>query len=79
MIRRKCHLTTNRQPFGRTYNIISGGLPNLEVLLSNGGTIDVVAPQKLIISEVMWGSDASLEAPVNSQYIEVQECVRCAD
>ena len=64
--------TTNRQPFGRTYNIISGGLPNLEVLLSNGGTIDLVAPQKLIISEVMWGSDASLAAPVNSQYIEIR-------
>ena len=63
---------TARQPYGLTYNRIAGGLPNLEVLLNNGGTIDVVGPTGLIISEIMWGSDASLDAPVNSQYIELR-------
>ena len=63
---------TARQPYGLTYNRITGGLPNLEVFLSNGGTIDAVGPKALIISEIMWGSDASLTAPVNSQYIELR-------
>ena len=69
---KKSPAATARQPFGLTYNLVDGGLPNLEVLLNNGGTIDIVAPQKLIISEVMWGSDASLDSPVNSQYIELR-------
>ena len=69
---KKSPAATARQPFALTYNLIDGGLPNLEVLLNNGGTIDIVAPQKLIISEVMWGSDASLDSPVNSQYIELR-------
>ena len=69
---KKSPAATARQPFALTYNLIDGALPNLEVLLNNGGTIDLVAPQKLIISEVMWGSDASLDSPVNSQYIEIR-------
>ena len=65
--------TTNRQPFGRTYNIVGGGLPNLEAFLINGGTIDLVAPAAgLVISEVMWGTDASIADSFNSQYIEIR-------
>ena len=66
--------TTNRQPFGRTYNIVGGGgLPNLETFLTNGGTIDLVAPAAgLVISEIMWGSDASIADSFNSQYIEIR-------
>ena len=65
--------TTNRQPFGRTYNIVAGDFPNLEGFLTNGGTIDLVAPAAgLVISEIMWGTDASIQASVNSQYIEIR-------
>ena len=66
-------MLTARQPFGLTYNRIAGTLPNLETLLLNGGTIDIVGPGSLIISEIMWGSDASIEAgSFNSQYIEIR-------
>ena len=69
----KSPVLTARQPFGLTYNRVAGGLPNLETLLLNGGTIDIVGPNSLIISEVMWGSDASIDAgSFNSQYIEIR-------
>ncbi len=72
-------VTTARAPNLQTYNIIKAGLPNLETFLANGGVIDVVSPHAgLIISEVMWGSDASLgsdpDIPVNptdNQWIEL--------
>ena len=64
---------TARQPFGLTYNLIAGGLPNLEAFLINGGTIDLVAPAAgLVISEIMWGSDASIADSFNSQYVEIR-------
>ena len=69
---------TARKPYGLTYNRLAGGLPNLETFLINGGTIDVVGPKKVIISEIMWGSDASLNTAdssgnsFNSQYIELR-------
>ena len=70
---KKSPAATARQPFGLTYNLIAGGLPNLETLLVNGGTIDLVSPNAgLVISEIMWGSDASIKASVNSQYIEIR-------
>ena len=65
-------VATARQPFGLTYNRVAGGLPNLETLLLNGGTIDIVGAESLIISEIMWGTDASVKASVNSQYIEIR-------
>ena len=69
----KSPVLTARQPFGLTYNRVAGTLPNLETLLLNGGTIDLVGPNSLIISEVMWGSDASIDAgSFNSQYIEIR-------
>ena len=71
-------VTTARAPNLQTYNIIKAGLPNLETFLANGGTIDVVSPHAgLIISEVMWGSDASLGSgntaldPTDNQWIEL--------
>ena len=61
-----------RQPFGLTYNLVEGALPNLEMLLINGGTIDIVGPEDLVISEIMWGSDASIDPDsTKSQYIEL--------
>ena len=54
------------------YKIIeAAGIPNLETFLANGGVIDVEGPTALIISEIMWGSDASLADPADSQWIEL--------
>ena len=70
---KKSPADTARQPFGLTYNLIEGGLPNLEALLINGGTIDIVAPAAgLVISEIMWGTDASIADSFKSQYIEIR-------
>ena len=70
---KKSPALTARQPFGLTYNLIAGGLPNLEAFLINGGTIDLVAPAAgLVISEIMWGSDASIADSFNSQYVEIR-------
>ena len=70
---KKSPASTARKPFALTYNLIDGSLVNLEQFLITGGTIDLVAPKAgLVISEIMWGTDASLSAPVNSQYIEIR-------
>ena len=71
---KKSPADTARQPFGLTYNLMNaGGLPNLEAFLINGGTIDLVAPAAgLVISEIMWGSDASIADSFKSQYIEIR-------
>ena len=53
------------------YNVVDLGIPNLETFLANGGTIDLVGPAGIYISEVMWGSDASLDPNNNSQWIEI--------
>ena len=52
------------------YNVVDLGIPNLETFLANGGTIDLVG-SGLYISEIMWGSDASLKPNNNSQWIEI--------
>ena len=54
-----------------TYKLIGADIPNLETLLNNGGVIDVEGPPALVISEIMWGSDASLGDPADSQWIEL--------
>jgi len=61
-----------RTPAQLLYNLRALGLPNLETFLVNGGTIDVVGPEKVVISEIMWGSDASLAPNNNSQWIELK-------
>ena len=61
-----------RSPAELKYNAISVALPNLEAFLGNGGTLDLVSPDAgLVISEIMWGSDASLKVNSNSQWIEI--------
>ena len=57
----------------------NGQMPNLETFLANGGTIDLISPDpesiekgEVIISEIMWGSDASLENGAKSQWLELQ-------
>ena len=61
-----------RTPAQLLYNVVDLGLPNLETFLGNGGTIDLVGPENVIISEIMWGSDASLTPNNNSQWIEIK-------
>ena len=63
---------SERTPAQLLYNVIALGLPNLETFLANGGTIDLIAPNDLVISEIMWGSDASLDDNNKSQWIEIQ-------
>ena len=70
-------VNTGRAPFAQTYNLVAGAIPNLESFLTNGGTIDVAGPKSLVITEIMWGSDASLvdaevSVPSNSQWIELK-------
>ena len=65
-------LASQRTPAELLYNIIDVDLPDLEAFLLNGGTIDLIAPEKVVISEIMWGSDASLEPNKNSQWIEIR-------
>ena len=64
---------SERTPAQLLYNVIDDNdLPNLEAFLANGGVIDVVSPHPLVISEVMWGSDASIEDDHSkSQWIEL--------
>ena len=66
-------LANERSPAELKYNAIPVALPDLEGFLANGGTIDLVSPDKgLIISEIMWGSDASLATNSHSQWIEIK-------
>ena len=60
-----------RTPAQLLYNVVELGLPNLQTFLANGGTIALVAPAGLYISEIMWGSDSSLSPNNNSQWIEI--------
>ena len=62
----------------------NGQMPNLETFLANGGTIDLMGPDgtakgSVIISEIMWGSDASLDAhAAKSQWLELQNMTSSA-
>ena len=61
-----------RPPAAQKYNLNAKALPNLESFLTNGGVIDVVSPMSLTISEIMWGSDASItDDNSKSQWIEL--------
>ena len=63
---------SDRKPAQLLYNVIVADLPNLETLLTNGATIDLIAPADVYISEIMWGSDARLATSRHSQWIELQ-------
>ena len=55
------------------YNVIEmSSLPNLATQFLNGVVVDVESQHPgLVISEVMWGEDVSLDTSSNSQYIEL--------
>ena len=60
-------LAHKRTPGQMKYNIIQvAGLPNLGTFLGNGGKIDLVSSDRLVISEIMSA------APPNSQWIEIK-------
>ena len=60
-----------RKPNLRTYNVIEAGLPNLETFLISGGTIDLKSADAVVISEIMWATDAGDPNPQNRQWIEI--------
>ena len=51
---------------------VKSDLPNLLTFFRNGGRIEVYAAGSVIISEIMWGVDTSLDPPTNSQWIELK-------
>ena len=64
---------THRTPAQLLYNVIGmSSLPNLATAFLNGVVVDVESQHPgLVISEVMWGEDVSLDTSSNSQYIEL--------
>ena len=64
---------THRTPVQLLYNVYeTDTLPNLATAFLNGVVVDVVSQHAgLVISEVMWGEDASLNPSTSSQYIEL--------
>ena len=64
---------TERTPAQMKYNVIEdANLPNLATQFLNGVVVDVQSQHAgLVISEVMWGEDVSLDPSSNSQYIEL--------
>ena len=63
---------TERTPAQMLYNVIGvGELPNLATQFRNGVVVDLESQHPLVISEVMWGEDVSLDPSSNSQYIEL--------
>ena len=68
-------MDNERQPAQRIYNVIKADLPNLETFLITGGTIVLMvddSSSQLVISEIMWGTDASLANPASNQWIEIR-------
>ena len=64
---------THRTPAQLLYNVIErSDLPNLATEFLNGVVVDVQSQHAgLVVSEVMWGEDVSLDPSSNSQYIEL--------
>ena len=60
-----------RTPAELKYNTIALSIPNLETHFANGGTIGIMGPHTLMVTEIMWGSDASLDDPGKSQWLEL--------
>ena len=67
---------TKQTPAQLKYNARTGGSVNLETFLKNGGTIVLTtttgaAMGDVVISEIMWGSDAANADSWKSQWIEL--------
>ena len=58
----KAPVATERTPAQMKYNVQeAAALPNLATALRNGVVVDVEVGHALVISEVMWGEDLSLD------------------
>ena len=73
----------HQTPAQLLFNTRAAGLPNLETFLANGGTIDLTtttdaAMGSVVISEIMWGSDAARDNSTESQYIELHNTTASA-
>ena len=64
---------SERTPAQMIYNVIENSdLPNLATAFLNGVVVDVESQHAgLVVSEVMWGEDVSLNPASNSQWIEL--------
>ena len=63
---------TKRTPVQMIYNVQDAALPNLATAFLNGVVLDLESQHPgLVISEVMWGEDVSLDPSSKSQYIEL--------
>ena len=64
---------THRTPEQLLYNVYgTTDLPNLATAFRNGVVVDIESQHPgLVVSEVMWGEDTSLNPSSNSQYIEL--------
>ena len=68
----KVPVATERTPAQLLYNVQeAGSLPNLATALRNGVVVDLEVGHALVISEVMWGEDVSLDPSSKSQWIEL--------
>ena len=68
----KVPVATERTPAQMKYNVQeAAALPNLATALRNGVVVDVEVGHGLVISEVMWGEDVSLDPSSKSQWIEL--------
>ena len=65
---------SGRSARAQKYNVVIGGLRDLENFLVNDGTIDLITTDGTgaVISEIMWGTDASLADPEHNQWIEIR-------
>ena len=65
---------SGRSARAQKYNVVVGGLRDLENFLINDGTIDLITTDGTgaVISEIMWGTDASLADPEHNQWIEIR-------
>ena len=65
---------SGRSARAQLYNVAVVGLRDLENFLINDGTIDLItdAGGGAAISEIMWGTDASLADPKHNQWIEIR-------
>ena len=64
---------THRTPAQMIYNVVEAAmLPNLATQFQNGVVVDLESQHVgLVISEVMWGEDVSLDPSSGSQWIEL--------
>ena len=77
------NIAAKQTPAQLLFNTRAAGLPNLDNIFTNGGTVylttsDTAAAGSVVISEVMWGSDSAQADSANSQWIELHNTTATA-